>query len=155
MQADVAFRFTVPRFLFPGMEISCDAGSLIGSVKRMKNKDQFDVRIKLPARLDDISLEVKDQEIFSNKDLWTVATKLFSAVDQRIGLLIVRKCCNYWGPDFGNRRPSKNIERVKAFLSQLHGQKVGAVFFIKSDGNLSRHELGTGARRLILIQVGR
>ena len=150
---DVAFQFTVPRFLFPGVRGLCDTGSLIGFVKRMKNKDRFNVKITLPAG-DVISLEVKDQESFGNKDLWIVATKLFSTDDQRIGLLIVRQCCSYWGQVSRSNRSSTNLERVKTFLSALKGEKVGDIYFIRSDGVLSHHKLGPGLRRLILIQVG-
>ena len=150
---DSALRFLVPRYLFPGENESCDFGSLVGYVKRMKNKDQFNIKMTLPDNKNVVRVEVKDQRSFSNKDLWIVASKLFSSEKQMIGVLIVRECCNYWGTDVGNIRPSKNKERVSDFLRQLKGEKVGKVYFVKSDGEFTIENLGVGARRLILIQV--
>ena len=150
--SDSALRFLVPRYLFPGENESCDIGSLVGYVKRKKNKDQFDIKMTLPDK-NVVCVEVKDQRSYSNKDLWIVANKLFSSEKQKIGILIVRECCNYWGTDVGNIRPSKNKERASDFLRQLKGEKVGIVYFVKSDGEFSMENVGVGARRLILIQV--
>ena len=149
---DSALHFLVPRYLFPGANVSCDTGSLVGYVKRMKNNDQFDIKITLPENKK-VRVEVKDRRSFSNKDLWTVASKLFSSEGENIGVLIVRECCNYWGTDEGNNRPSRNRERFSTFLRQLKGENVGMVYFLKSDGKFSMEEVGKGSRRLILIQV--
>ena len=94
------------------------------------------------------------RKIFGNNDLWIVATKLLSSTDEKIGVLIVRQCCNYWGQDSGNDRPTLNRARVKSFLEKLKGDKVGITYFLKTDGELAVLHLGDGPRRFILIQVG-
>ena len=98
-------------------------------------------------------IQVKAKKNFGNKDLMIVAVKLFSAVNQRIGLLIVWQCCNYWGSDRGNSRPSTNIKRMKKILSHLEGEQIGTIYCIELDGKFSHHQLGSGARRFVLIQV--
>ena len=60
---------------------------------------------------------------------------------------------NYWETAVGNNRPHKNKERLSNFLRQLRGEKVGMVYFLKSDGKFSMEKVGVGARRSILIQV--
>ena len=153
LQQDKAFDFCVPRYLFPGEGGFCQTGSLIGFVRRMRNGDQFDVQMTLPDQADFVSMEVNVRHSFSNKDLWIVCSKLFSSRNQKIGIVIVRNSCDYWGLDVASVRPTTNKTRLYNFLKHIQGEKVGQIYFIRSDGALETKALGDGARRLILIQV--
>ena len=118
-----------------------------------KNGEQYGVQMTLPDQADFVSMEVKDQHSFSNKDLWIVASKLFSSPNQKIGIVIVQNCWNYWSLDVGNVRPATNKTRVYNLLKHIEGEKVGQVYFIRSDSAFETKALGDGAQRLILIQV--
>ena len=152
LEKDSAFKFPVPRFLLPGIQLDCEASKLIGLVKRIKNEDEFDVRLSWHGE-EPVHIEVKDRKKFRNGDLWTFATKLFAS-KARVGLLIVRNCCNYWRKK-GNSRDNSgtNKARVKKFLENLNTEKVGMVYFLRADGTLDVLELGTSDRRMVLIQA--
>ena len=85
LQVDGAFHFNVPRFLLPGTKLGFDAGKLIGLVKQMKNKDEFDVRLSWPQE-EPIHIKVRDRKKFGKWGPLGCSNKAFLVYSKNWGI---------------------------------------------------------------------
>jgi hypothetical protein len=145
-------RLIVPRMLFPCAKIPDFLAEYAGCVLRVPNQDQFDV---LMTCLDSscIRFEAKDRDEFSNHKLFIAGEKLFHAETDFLGVLVVRKCCDYWK---GNGNENSNIKRLLCFFEASNQKNIRHIIFVRHDGICRRLELAKAkesGRCLLVIET--
>ena len=146
----------VPRIIVPTQESQLTdfpkLGGILGIAERKQNKDEFQFLVKCISseRGSSIRLEAKDKRAFNTGEMATLASKLFRN-GNRVGIIIVRNCCQYWGTD------ARNIENraiFAALLRQIRG--LGRAYLISR--NMAFEEISVSpctaeTSRLFVVQV--
>ena len=148
----------VPRIIVPAQESQCQQfaahglGSILGIAEGKQNKDDFDLLVKGidSAKGSSIRLEAKDRGSFNTGELASSAAKLFRN-GNRVGIIVVRNCCQYWGD---NSRNITNRNTLKELLVMIRG--LGKAYLFSSA--LAFVEILVSSRatdkgRLVVIQV--
>jgi hypothetical protein len=152
----VLCQIRVPRMLLLTQASQCEQflsmKGVLGVVERQRNSDEFDLLVQGvgSAVRDSIRVKAKDRPQFDNVDTAKAAAKLF-AVNIRVGVIVVRRCCQYWGTSNHNE---SNRSILKALLEMIPGIGVAYLFsmsseFVEVQVSTSRNDTG----RLIFIQV--
>ncbi len=150
-------RVTVPRCLFPGIDLPAKFPETVGLVQRVPNHDRYDLLIWIRPGEDGsgdeapafIRMEAKDRLAISNSEMAAIAAKLVRRRGE-VGVLAVRTCCQYWDGD--GRSDSNRRELIDALGAQ-EAQCVGGIYFVGSGGELSTLRVGDQPGRLVVIKV--
>ena len=146
----------VPRIIVPAQESQCqqfaELGGILGIAERKQNKDEFDLLVKCIGSNNgsSIRLEAKDREEFNTGEMAIAASKLFRN-GSRVGIMVVRNCCQYWG---SSARNVENRRKLEALLRRIRG--LGKAYLLSKsvaleEISVSCHAADTG--RLVVIQV--
>ena len=135
----------IPKFIFPGGTNNQQLKSLLGCIKRQRNIDEFDLLLEFEHHR--VRFEAKDREKFSTPELCQAVAKLMSRKNN-IGVLVVRRCCQYWS----GHTKAQNLNKLKEVLSCL--KHLGIVYLISSEGEVEFLPITQGQPgRAIVIQV--
>ena len=146
----------VPRIIVPAQESQCqnfaEFGGILGIAERTQNTHEFDLLVKCigSKKGSSIRLEAKDIKEFNTGEMASSALKLFRN-GNKVGIIIVRNCCQYWGSSAGNL---ENRRKLEALLRQIRG--LGKAYLLSESVAFEEILISSCAAdtsRLVVIQV--
>ena len=145
----------IPKFIFPGKgsRITADEdlkqlAALLGVTERKRNLDRYDLLVQWLSSIgaQTVRFEAKDRNSLDHADFCVAACKLFIG-SNRVGVLVVRGCNQYWGK---GPRDFQNREKLQ-ILKGIHG--LGKAHLVSNAGTVETINFSSGHRRLVVIQV--
>jgi hypothetical protein len=142
----------IPRFVFPGKDMSDFFNKYVGSLERRPDADKFDLLLTCygsPCVL----FEAKDRLRLNNLELANASIQVMKGY-HKVGVVAVRHCCQYWGE-------GARLDQNRAILATRLMGIAGKIVFISREGEIENIEVSkpkSGAvseRLLVIIQVSK